>query len=192
MIATLSRSPSFEVSAPRFVNAGMLDTSTSSSGRWRGQIGPATTRQQAAFLVEDLGFGNRELLSEIHDLAADRQNAGHRGPVIVDTQIDRRNAAAGLGDHGPIGGEVHQCGENAAVSVATVRIDDPLLAPVCRQFDGALADCNHLEAEPLVVGTTGQQLLDVFDAGNFTHYTRPFYLRLSYVKPLTVRPRPCR
>src|SRR5580700_2586412 len=125
MIATLSRSPSFEVSAPRFVNAGMLDTSTSSSGRWRGQIGSAAARQQTAFLVEDLCFGNRELLAEIHDLAADRQNAGHRGAVIVDAEINRRNAAAGLGDHGPIGREVYQCCENAAMGITAVGIDDP-------------------------------------------------------------------
>src|ERR1700722_20477997 len=99
MIATLSGSPSFDVRAPRLENEGMPDTTMFLSGRRCGQISPAAARQQTAFLVEDLGFGNRELLSEIHDLAADRQNAGHRGAVIVDAQINRRNAATGLGDH---------------------------------------------------------------------------------------------
>ena len=47
--------------------------------------------------------------------------------------------------------------------------DDPFLAPFRRQFDGALADGNDFQTEPLMVGTARQQLLDVFDARNFAH-----------------------
>src|SRR5579872_4461566 len=55
------------------------------------------------------------------------------------------------------------------MGIAAVRIDHPFLAPVCRQFDRAFADGDDLQAEPLVERAARQQLLDVFNARNFTH-----------------------
>src|SRR5271167_4153749 len=120
MMATLSRSRPVEVNAPRFENAGMPDTTESLSGRRYCQIGAAAAGQQAPLFVEDLGFRNRELLAEMHDLAANRQHAGHRGAVVVDTQIRGRNPAPGLGDHGPIRREVDERSQDTAMGITAI------------------------------------------------------------------------
>src|SRR5258707_252938 len=89
--------------------------------------------------------------------------------MIVDGQIDRRHAATVFLDHGPSGAQVDQRGENAAVGVAAVRIDDPLFPPGRLQFDAALVQRNDFETQPLMVGGPGDQRLHSLPGELLTH-----------------------
>src|SRR3974377_1587825 len=48
---------------------------------------------------------------------------------VVDAHVDGRHAAAGLPDQRPIGGEIDQRRENAAMGETTLDADHPFLAP---------------------------------------------------------------
>ena len=49
--------------------------------------------------------------------------------VRFDAHVDGRHAAAGLPDQRPIGGEIDQRRENAAMGETTLDADHPFLAP---------------------------------------------------------------
>src|ERR1700731_3147526 len=59
------------------------------------------------------------------------------------------------------------------MGIAAIGIHHPLLAPGRRQFDRAAADRDDFQAEPLMKRAARYQLLYVFDAGDFTHQTKP-------------------
>ena len=127
--------------------------------RRRGEIGAAAAGQQLAVLVVDVRLGERELAAHAHHLALRGEIARHGGGVIVDAQIDGRHAAADLLHHRPVGGEIDQRRQHAAMGIAALRIDHPFLAPGRRQLDAVVMHRHDLEAEPLVIGRAGDQRL---------------------------------
>src|SRR3954451_13983544 len=74
---------------------------------WRSEIGAAAAGNQLALRVEHLRLGGRELAAHAHNLAFDGEIAGQRGSVVVNAQIDGRDATAGLADHRPVRTEVN-------------------------------------------------------------------------------------
>src|SRR3546814_3711847 len=61
--------------------------------------------------------------AELDDLAMHAQVARQRGAMVVHAQVDGRHAAAGLRHQGPVGRQVDQRGQDAAVGVALVGVD---------------------------------------------------------------------
>ena len=66
------------------------------------------------------------------------KSPGMAGGVIIDVQADGGHAAAGFPDHGPVGAEIDQGGQHAAVGIAAIRIDHPFLAPCRFQLDAVV------------------------------------------------------
>src|SRR5215470_3045521 len=139
-------------SSPAMTSGKACALSLRRRGR-RGEIGAAPARDQLAVLVEHLRLGRRELAAEPYDLAARGEVARHRRGVIVDAHVYGGHAAPGAANHRPVRGKVDQCGEDAAMGVAAVRIDHPFLAPGRGQLDAVVVDGDDLDAEPLVERT---------------------------------------
>src|SRR6266852_2276100 len=171
MIATLSRSRSRRIRSPRFWNFAINSDRVSDESRLRRSriVSPPAARQQFSLRIEDLRLSGGELAAHAHDLAAQGEIARHGRAVIVDAQIDGRHPAAGLLHHGPVGGEIDERGEHAAVSVAALRIDHPFLAPRGDELDAVVVHRLHLDAEPLVIRLAGDHLLHPFDGDVFGH-----------------------
>src|SRR5262245_61389910 len=89
--------------------------------------------------------------------------------MVVDVQVDGGHAAAVLLDHRPIGTEIDQRGENAAMGVAPVRIDHPFFPPGRLQFDAVLVQRDDLEAEPLMIRSAGDECLHTLERDLFAH-----------------------
>src|SRR6266550_4289016 len=137
--------------------------------RHRREIGAAAAGDQLALRIEHLRLRGRELTSHAHDLAADGEVAGHGHGMIVDVQIDGGHAAAGLLDHGPVAAEIDQRGENAAVGIAPVWIDHPLLPPRRLQFDSVIGKRDDFQTEPLMIRGAGDERLHALERDLFAH-----------------------
>src|SRR5262249_16542604 len=103
-------------------NALTLDRSRLRRRRRCGEIGAAAARQKLAGLVIDMRLGAGELPADADDLALGSEITRHRRGMIVDAQVDGRNAAPGLLHHRPVGGEIDQRRQDAAVGVAAIRV----------------------------------------------------------------------
>ena len=69
---------------------------------------------------------------------------------------------------------------NAAVRIAALRIDDPLLAPFRLDLDAVVVERNDLQAEPLMERAAQDQLLDLLNGQFVAHgvtTTLPMTLR---------------
>src|SRR5262249_60988920 len=97
-----------------------------------------------------------ELAAHAHDPAARGEITRHGSGVIVDTQIDGRHAAAGLLHPRPVGREIDERCKDAAMGIAPIRVDHPLLAPGCGELDAVVVHGYDLEPEPLVIGAAGE------------------------------------
>ena len=139
--------------------------------RRRGEIGAAAAREQLALRVEDRRLGGRELAAHAHDLALDGEIARQRDGVIVDAHVDGRHAAAELSHHRPVGAEIDQRRENAAVGEAALDVDHPFLAPGGLDLDAVVVHRDDLEPEPFVERRAGDERLDLLQrqvcAGSF-------------------------
>src|SRR5262245_22000326 len=111
--------------SPRLLKRTMRSNLPLRRRRWRSEIGAAPARQELAVLVEHLRLRGRELTSHANYLAARSEITGHGSGVVIDAQVDRRHATAGLLHHGPVGSEIDECGQNPTVSVPPLRIDHP-------------------------------------------------------------------
>src|SRR5215211_5480534 len=149
---------------------GTACASDTSSALWRsGVIGAAPAREELALLVEHLRLAGRELAAEFDDSAARRQVARHRRVVVIDAQIDRRDAAAHAPDQRPVRRQIDERRDHAAVGVTPLRVDHPLLAPGGGELDAVVVHCHDLEAEPLVIGAPRNHLLNAFDCPFVAH-----------------------
>src|SRR2546430_4088887 len=137
--------------------------------RRRREIGAAAAGDQLALRIEHLRLRGRELTSHAHDLAADGEVPGHGHGMIVDVQVDGGHAGAGLLDHGPVAAEIDQRGENAAVAIAPVWIDPPLLPPRRLQFDSVVIERDDFEAKPLMIRGAGNERLHALERDLFAH-----------------------
>ena len=90
-------------------------------------------------------------------------------PQEIDAQVDGGHAAAGLLDHGPVAAEIDQRGENAAVGIAPVRIDHPLLPPRRLQFDSVIGKRDDFQTEPLMIRGAGDERLHALERDLFAH-----------------------
>src|SRR5438034_632098 len=106
--------------------------------RRRGEIAAAAAGDELALRIEHVRLRGRDLAAHAHDLAAHGKIARHGGGVVIDAQIDGGHAAAGLLDHGPVGADIDERGQNTAMAVAALGIDYPLLAPSRLELDAVL------------------------------------------------------
>ena len=156
MIATLERSRSRPIRSPRFVELGHRPAGVHAFGGGGGAVDRCPARSRAACPARRRCAPRRPRTApHPHDLALDGEIARQGDRVIVDPHVDGRHAAAGLAHHRPVGAEVDQRGENAAVGEAALQVHHPFLAPVGVQLDAVVLDRDHLEAEPLVVRRAG-------------------------------------
>src|SRR6478752_5614898 len=130
--------------------------------RRRGEIGAAAARNELALRVEDRRLGGRELAAHADDLALDGEVARQGDGMIVHAHVDGRHAAAELSHHGPVGAEIDQRRENAAVGEAAFDIDHPFLAPGGLDLDAVVMHSDDFQPQPLVIRRAGDQRLDLF------------------------------
>src|SRR5262249_4494858 len=69
----------------------------------------------------------------------------------------------------PVAAEIDQRGENAAVGVAPVGIDHPLLPPRRLQFDAVVIERNDFQTEPLMIRGAGDERLHALERDFFAH-----------------------
>src|SRR5262245_19965092 len=163
MIAVLPRSSSRRMRSPRLLKRGM-------SPLWRRRvIGAAAAGEKLALGVEDARLGDRELAAHVDHLAMDGEVTWHRRGVVVDAQADGGYAAADLLDHGPVRAEIDERGQHAAVGVASLRIDHPLFPPRRTQFDTVVVQRDHLQPEPLMVGSASDHFLHALQREFLVH-----------------------
>jgi hypothetical protein len=144
--------------------------------RRRREIGAAATGQELSLGIEHARLGGGELPAHRDDLTADGEIARHGGGVIIDAQVDGRYASAGLLDHRPVGAEVDEGGEHAAMRIAPIGVHNPFLAPGRLELDAVLFDCYDLEAKPLMIGCAGDHLLHALDRELSSHRILLLYL----------------
>src|SRR6266498_233292 len=134
-----------------------------------GEIGAPAASEELALRIEHMRLRGRELAAHAYHLAADGEVPWHGHGMIVDVQIDGGHAAAVLLDLGPVGAEIDQRVENAAVGVAPVRIDHPLFPPRRFQFNAVVMKCDDFETQPLMVRAAGDQRLHALQGELFAH-----------------------
>src|SRR5262249_29819093 len=79
------------------------------------------------------------------------------------------HAATELLHHRPIGTEIDQRRQHAAVRIAALDIDHPFLAPGRLDLDAVVVQRDYFQPQPLVVGGTGDQLLHALDGNLLAH-----------------------
>src|SRR5437588_11805981 len=83
--------------------------------------------------------------------------------MIIDVQADGWNASAGLSHHCPVPADIDERGEDSAVGVTAIRVDDEFVSPGRFEFDAVVEQRDDLQAEPLVVRGAGDQLPHALD-----------------------------
>src|SRR6185437_5238299 len=169
MRAIFSRLSVRSTRSPRLVKCGMTGIGAFLALGRRRQIGAAPACDQLSVLIEDARLGGGDLAAEADHRAARREVARHGGAMIIDPQIEGRNPASGAPNHRPIGREIDQRGEHAAMRIAPLRVHHPLLAPARLELDTVFAERDHLEPQPLVIGPAQDHLLDLLDGQRVAH-----------------------
>src|SRR5262245_51795097 len=131
------------------------------SGR---QVRTAAAGDQLSFRVIEVGFSRRILTAHTDDTPPSGNVTWHCSFVIVHAQVYRRYRTAESGRDREISGDINDCGKDATVSVASLRIDHPFVTPNGLYFNTVSFRFGHTEVEPLVKRSTPNQLLKFFDA----------------------------
>jgi hypothetical protein len=122
-------------------------------------------------LVVDARLRTTELAAHPHGLALADEIALLGRRVIVDPHVDGRRRPAELLDHRPVGGQIDERGEDAAVRPLALRIDDPLRPPLGLDLYRVVSDSRNRQPEPLVE-RPGQDHLLHFGGGHFFGHCR--------------------
>src|SRR5262249_45568454 len=95
--------------------------------------------------------------------------AGWAQGVMVGGELEGGPAGAVLFAQAPVAADIDQRGENAAVGIAPVRIDHPLLPPRHLQFDAVVIERDDFQTQPLMIRGAGDERLHALERDLFAH-----------------------